>query len=533
MNDKIKKKTAIIIGAGPAGLTSAYELLHKTDVKPIVFEMTDDVGGLAKTVNYKGNRIDIGGHRFFSKSDRIMEWWTNILPLQKVPNNEKLDLTISYHNREKKIGLEDVGPDPEKEDKVMLIRHRLSRILFLRKFFKYPISLNFQTVKNLGIIRVFTIGFSYIWASLVPIRKEHSLEDFLINRFGRQLYQTFFKDYTEKVWGMPCNEIPAEWGAQRIKGLSIRKAIVHSIKSLIKKDSSIDQKGTETSLIERFLYPKYGPGQMWQEVSRKVESMGGEIHYGWKVVDLAIKGGKVTKVTVQSVEDAEKIEFSGDYFFSTMPVKDLFRALGSDAPSNVRRVAEGLIYRDFITVGLLLRKLKVRNERVKPFEDGLISDNWIYVQEKDVKVGRIQIFNNWSPYMVKDKNTVWLGLEYFCNEGDELWSMSDDKFMKFAIEELVSINFIKSKDVIDSTIIKMPKTYPAYFGSFNEFKDIQNYTDSIPNLFLIGRNGMHRYNNQDHSMLTAMTAVENIINGVITKDNIWAINVEEEYHEEK
>ena len=248
---------------------------------------------------------------------------------------------------------------------------------------------------------------------------------------------------------------------------------------------------------------------------------------------MTLKGGKVTKVTVQSVEDAEKIEFSGDYFFSTMPVKDLFRALGSDAPSNVRRVAEGLIYRDFITVGLLLRKLEVRNERVKPLEDGLISDNWIYVQEKDVKVGRIQIFNNWSPYMVKDKNTVWLGLEYFCNEGDELWSMSDDKFMKFAIEELVSINFIKSKDVIDSTIIKMPKTYPAYFGSFNEFKDIQNYTDSIPNLFLIGRNGMHRYNNQDHSMLTAMTAVENIINGVITKENIWAINVEEEYHEEK
>lgn len=534
MQNVMNKQLAIIFGAGPAGLTAAYELLQRTAIEPIIYEMSNAMGGLARTVNYKGNRIDIGGHRFFSKSDRVMNWWTNILPLQSAPSKDDLIINISYQNEKRSVNLQENGPDPEKIDRVMLIRNRLSRIFFLRKFFNYPVSLSLDTISNLGIIRIIKIIFSYAKVKLCPIKNELTLEDFFINRFGEELYKTFFRDYTEKVWGVPCNKIKAEWGAQRVKGLSITKTVLHALKSIISPDSKISQKNTETSLIEQFMYPKYGPGQLWEEVARIVKEKGGQIYTNYKVVGLRCNGNFVTEVDIQDEKTNELTTQKGDYFFSTIPIKELIRDFGKAAPQEISEIAEGLIYRDFITVGLLLKKLKVKNQTKIKTLNNIIPDNWIYVQEKDVKVGRLQIYNNWSPYLVKDPNTIWIGLEYFCNVGDEMWNKTDREFKEFAISELIKLDFIEKKEaVLDGTVIRMPNTYPAYFGTYDRFSLIREFTDKFENLFLIGRNGMHRYNNQDHSMLAAMVAVDNIVGRIKTKDNIWNVNIELEYHEEK
>jgi protoporphyrinogen oxidase len=523
----MNQKSAIIIGAGPAGLTAALELIEMTDVKPIVIESSNQVGGISKTVNYKGNRIDIGGHRFFSKSDTVMNWWLKIMPLQGGHSSEKTE--ISYQGKTTDLQVPANGPDPDKTDLVMLIRNRLSRIFYLRKFFDYPISINSSTISNLGIVRLIKIGISYLYIKLFPIKNEKSLEQFLINRFGNELYMTFFKDYTEKVWGTKCSEISAEWGAQRIKGLSITKAILHSIKKPFNRNHSLGQKNIETSLIEHFMYPKLGPGQMWEEVSRKIISKGGQIIMNAEVIQVNHEKEKIVSIVYKD-ENKKEIKISGDYYFSTMPIKELVLSMGSNVPKEILDISNGLVYRDFITVGLLLNKLKIQS---KNEESTIIQDNWIYIQERDVKVGRLQIFNNWSPYMVSDQSKVWLGLEYFCNEGDELWSKIDSDFITFAIDELCKIEIIEKQDVIDSTILRVPKTYPAYFGTYNRFGEIRDYFENFENLFLVGRNGMHKYNNQDHSMLTAITAVENIKNGIKSKKNLWEINTEMDYHEKK
>jgi len=526
-------KLAIIIGAGPAGLTAAYELLMKTDIRPLIIEKSNDIGGISKTINYKGNRIDLGGHRFFSKSDLIMKWWQDILPLQGADSKDEILKEISYHKRSASVKLLQGGPDPEKTDKVLLIRNRLSRIFFLRKFFDYPITLNGKTIVNLGFSRIIKIGFSYLWIKIFPVNKIKSLEDFFISRFGEELYKTFFKDYTEKVWGVSCTEIPADWGKQRVKELSVTRAVKHALKAIFVREKSIEQKNTDTSLIEQFLYPKYGPGQMWETVAGIIREKGGTIIMNSEVTGIEYSGTKITGIEYSDCSTGLKNSLSGDYFFSTMAVKDLINAMQGNVPSSVKEISNGLQYRDFITVGLLLNKLKIKNETRIATLNGLVPDNWIYIQERDVKVGRLQIFNNWSPYMISDIKKVWIGLEYFCNEGDNLWEMKDEEFITFAINELDSIDIIDRSEVIDSTIIRMPKTYPAYFGTYNQFNIIREFTDNFENLFLIGRNGMHKYNNQDHSMLTAITAVKNILQNIISKDNIWDINTEEEYHEEK
>lgn len=530
MNDK---KTALIIGAGPAGLTAAYELIQQTDIKPVIVEMSADIGGISKTVNYKGNRIDIGGHRFFSKSDRVMNWWLNILPLQKLKGSDIPRINISYQRKTRTLESPAEGPDPDKEDRVMLIRSRLSRIFYLRKFFNYPIALNANTISNLGLPRMVKIGFSYIKARLFPIKEEKSLEDFFINRFGKVLYQTFFKDYTEKVWGLSCKAIAPDWGTQRIKGLSVSRAIFHAIRNIAGRDNSIGQKSTETSLIEQFLYPKFGPGQMWETVAELIREKGGMIYLNSKVVGVHFEDERIISLKIKDEKSGNTREIKADYFFSSMPVRDLIKGFGAAVPDEVQSVARGLKYRDFITVGLLLNKLRVQRGDPAKDNNAAIRDNWIYIQESDVKVGRLQIFNNWSPYMVKDRSKVWIGLEYFCNESDPLWKMTDRELADLGGEELGKIGIIDPEDVVDATVIRMPKTYPAYFGSYDRFSVIRQFTDRFENLFLIGRNGMHRYNNQDHSMLTAMTAVENIRNGIKTKDNIWSVNTEEAYHEEK
>jgi protoporphyrinogen oxidase len=520
--------TAVIIGAGPAGLTAAYELLVRSDFKPIVVEMSEMMGGISRTVEFKGNRIDIGGHRFFSKSDRVMQWWLEMLPLE--PGVEE-EFSVRYQGKERVVAPASSRRPTDDPDRVMLVRSRKSRIFFNRAFFDYPIRLNLQTLRNLGFSRVVRIVVSYLKARVLPLREESDLEAFLINRFGRELYRTFFQSYTEKVWGVPCHEIGAEWGAQRIKGLSITKAVIHALSRVVKKDRTVSQRDTETSLIERFLYPKLGPGQMWETCAERVQELGGEIRTNLRVQSLKCDGNKILSVKAVDPRSGEKAEFQGDVFFSTMPVRNLIRGLGEGVPDSVREVAEGLIYRDFLTVGLLVDRLRIRDS--DDGEDGLLKDNWIYIQEPDVLVGRIQIFNNWSPAMVADPDLVWLGMEYFCNETDDLWGLSDEDLKKLGAEELERLGFIDAGAVREATVIRMPKTYPAYFGTYDRFGEIREYLDSIENLFLVGRNGMHRYNNQDHSMLTAMTVVDNLLAGSWEKGNVWDVNVEQEYHESK
>jgi protoporphyrinogen oxidase len=519
-------KTAIIIGAGPAGLTAAYELLTRTDIRPIVLERSSFMGGISRTVNYKGNRIDIGGHRFFSKSDRVMEWWLNILPLQ--PGVED-SIEISYRNQKKGVPQQTPAPAAG-SDAVMLIRNRLSRIYFMKKFFAYPISLSADTLKKLGFVKTIRIGFSYLRSVLFPIRDESSLEDFFINRFGRELYLTFFRSYTEKVWGVPCKQISAEWGAQRIKGLSISKALLHMLRSLNpKRGAGISQKSVETSLIDRFMYPKFGPGQMWEEVAGRVTARGGQILTNWLVTGIEqLDSRRVIAICATHSGTGETRRFDGDYFFSTMPVQELIEALRPPPPDEVLEIGRGLVYRDFITVGVLCKKLKIRDRA-----GGAVKDNWIYIQEPGVSVGRLQIFNNWSPSMVADPANTWIGLEYFCNEGDALWCKTDAELVDLAKHELQTMDVLDKQDVLDATVIRMPKTYPAYFGSYNRFSEIIDWASRFENLFLIGRNGMHKYNNQDHSMLTAMVTVDNIIAGSSGSVNVWELNTEQEYHEER
>jgi protoporphyrinogen oxidase len=531
------QRTAIIIGAGPAGLTAALELLRRSGktpegapaIRPIVLEADDAIGGISRTIYYKGNRMDIGGHRFFSKSDRVMQWWLDLMPIADEGAGHAV---ISYQNRHRSLKTLHVHTEPEADPElVMLVRPRRSRIYFLRRFFDYPITLTADTLSKLGLRRTLQVGMSYIKSRLHQRRPEKSLEDFLINRFGRQLYLTFFKSYTEKVWGVRCDQISAEWGAQRIKGLSLTRAVTHFLKRAITvrpKAADLAQKHTETSLIEQFLYPMHGPGQLWEQVADLIREQGGEVLTGWRVDRIETDGARRIVAVEAQDKGSERRRVAADYCFSTMPVVELVRALDQPAPANVREVIDGLMYRDFITVGLLVDRLLVTEPDGSP-----LKDTWIYVQEPDVLLGRLQIFNNWSPHMVADPSKFWIGLEYFCYQTDQFWQMKDEEIIQFATQELAKIRIINATDVRDGHVVRVPKTYPAYFGTYDRFGEARAWLDRFENLFLVGRNGMHKYNNQDHSMLTAMTAVDNILAGITDKSALWEINTEQDYHEEK
>jgi protoporphyrinogen oxidase len=523
-------KVAVIAGAGPAGLTAALELLRRSDITPIVFEADRQVGGISKTVNYRGNRMDLGGHRFFSKSDWVMRWWQEILPVAQEQVDLDKALRINYQQQFRDFSPAGLGSSSS--DAVMLIRQRLSRIFHRRRFFDYPLKLNARTLGNMGVIETLRIGLSYGQAQVLRRVPELSLEDFLVNRFGDRLYRTFFKDYTEKVWGVPCEDISAEWGAQRIKGLSVTKALAHAVFSPFRSSDDTSQKRTETSLIERFLYPKLGPGQMWEEVARQVGSHGGEIHLRHRIVGVERTNREITAVTTRDEVDGSTRRVPCDFFVSTMPVRDLTAMLEPD-DTRVVQIADGLPYRDFMTAGLLLRRMNLKSDQAdRGATNGMPPDNWIYIQEPDVKIGRLQVFNNWSPALVLDPTTIWLGLEYFCKEGDALWSMDDGNFIDFAARELETIGMIHRKDVLDGTVVRVPKAYPAYFGEYSQFAIVREYLERFSNLYPVGRNGMHRYNNQDHSMLAANGAVSAIINAGEGKSAIWKINADEDYHEE-
>jgi protoporphyrinogen oxidase len=512
-------KVAVIAGAGPAGLTAAFELLQRSDVRPVVFEADAQVGGISKTINYRGNRMDLGGHRFFSKSDWVMSWWQAMMPVA-AHENEPMRLAYQGHQRDFAPDLDALPvADP---GTVMLVRSRLSRIFYRRRFFDYPLKLNGATLANLGPAYTAAIGASYLKARLAPRSPEVTLEDFLVNRFGDKLYRTFFKDYTEKVWGVPCAEISAEWGAQRIKGLSVTKALWHAVSRPFKGQGDTAQKGTETSLIERFLYPRLGPGQMWETAAERVIAAGGTICLRHRVVGLHRTGTRVDAVDVLDEISGEIRRVACDYFVSTMPVKQLTELLRPESP-DILATASALPYRDFMTAGLLVKRM--HGGRGTPAANGMPPDNWIYVQEPDVKLGRLQIFNNWSPALVADPNTIWLGLEYFCAEGDALWSMHDGAFVDFASRELAKIGLIDLADVLDGTVVRVPKAYPAYFGAYGGIGRVRGWLDQLTNVFPVGRNGMHRYNNQDLSMLAAKAAVDCIVAGVADKSSLWSVNV--------
>ena len=486
-------KRVVIIGAGPAGLTAAYKFLKdNSEYEVIVLEEANQVGGISKTIVYDGNRMDLGGHRFFTKDDEVMNLWTDILPI-----------------------------GDGKKDKVLLERPRVSHIFYNGKFFDYPVNLSFKTIKNLGLKDTIVAGFSYL-KSIFHKLPEDNLENFYINRFGKKLYEVFFKDYTEKLWGIAPKNIDSSWGSQRVKGISIKEVLKDYFKRLFK----IKSKNKETSLIDKFLYPKHGPGMMYEEMANKVKKMGGLVKNNCKVIGIKKNGNCIKEVVYQEEDKIKK--YTCDYLISSMPIKDLINSM-NNVPKNIKDISNKLPYRDFVTIGVILDKMKIKNKK-----NNLLSDTWIYVQSKSQKLGRIQVFNNWSPYLLNDNNNISLGLEYFCNENDDFWLMKDEDLKDLAIKELYDMNLIDDDTkLITYHVERVKKAYPAYFGMYRYFPKVKEYLDNIENLYCIGRNGMHRYNNMDHSMKTAIVCVDNIINNISSKENIWNVNTEQDYHEVK
>jgi protoporphyrinogen oxidase len=517
-------KKVVIIGAGPAGLTAAYELCKKqSDYTVTVLEKTADIGGISKTVRTGGNRMDLGGHRFFSKDAAVTAWWQEVMPLQGAP-------ALDDRLLQREVPLTPGGPDPETTDRVMLTRNRVSRIYYQKHFFDYPVRLKWSTLKAMGLNTTFAVGFSYLH-SVVHKLPETSLENFYINSFGRKLYAMFFEGYTEKLWGRHPREISAEWGAQRTRGLSIHEILKDMARKLTISPEA-RRKNVQTSLIEEFRYPKFGPGQLWETVADDARHAGADIRTNCEVTGVETENGRIKAIRCRANDADERIE--GDVFFSSMPLRDLIAAMDT-APADVRAVADGLPYRDFVTVGLLVNRLNLQNKTPLKTLNNIVPDCWIYVQDTNVKLGRIQIFNNWSPYMVQDpEHTVWIGLEYFCTEGDDFWNLSTEECVRFAADELTAMGIINGcNDVLQSHRERVQKAYPAYFDTYADLGRVVDYLNGFENLFCVGRNGQHRYNNMDHSMATSFEAVNNLVAGITTKENVWNVNTEKEYHEEK
>ncbi len=468
-------REVIIIGGGPAGLTAAYEL-GKEGIKCTVLEKDEVVGGLSRTVNYKGYLFDIGGHRFFTKVKVVDDLWREILPQDK-----------------------------------FLTRPRLSRIFYKKKFFYYPLRA-VNALLGLGFFNSVLILLSYLKAQMFPEKPEESFEQWISNRFGKRLYNIFFKTYTEKVWGIPCSEIRADWAAQRIKGLSLISAIRNA---LLQKQSDENGEVIKT-LIDKFEYPEQGPGMMWETVAAKVEQAGNRVQLGAEVDNIFWANGKIVAIEIRTGDERQTL--CGTDFISSMPVRELIQRLQPPAPLVVQQAANSLSYRDFLTVAVVV------NQR------DLFPDNWIYIHDETVKVGRIQNFKNWSPQMVPDDSKTCLGLEYFCFEGDGLWTMSDAELIDLAKQELQVLGLAKAADIEDGAVVRMPKAYPVYDSVYAEaLQTVRDFLKAFPNLQLVGRNGMHRYNNQDHAMLTSMLAVKNILGA---NHDLWQVNVDQEYHEE-
>ncbi len=513
----------IIIGSGPAGITAALELSKHKNQEVCVLEKKAYIGGISATLDFDGNKVDLGPHRFFTKSQRVQQLWESVLPLQGKPSIDDIELEhqLSY-SKDKN------APDPEMTDNVLLYRPRLTRIYYSKKFFDYPVSLSFRTLKGLGFLNVMLIGFSYL-KSLLFKKKEVSLEDFFINRFGRRLYETFFKDYTEKLWGISCKDIPAEWGAQRVKGISIAQILKDIFSKLLLGKRF---KTKQTSMIEAFYYPKLGAGQMYEQMAKIAQNNGAVLSFNSDVEKIKIKDGLIHSVYIK--KDGQLQEIVGDNFLSSMPIKELIEKMEGDVAQKVKDVAAFLPYRNVRLAAFLFNKLKIKNTTKIKTYNNLIPDVWIYIQEKGVKAGRMEIINNFSPYLVKEnRNQVCVTVEYFCSDNDDLWQQKDQDFLKTALDELVQMEIADADDFLSSKSFKIEKAYPAYFGSYKDFGVIKDFINSIPNLYPMGRNGMHKYNNMDHSILTALETVDCIVQKNSDKSLIWEVNTEQSYHEEK
>ncbi len=521
--EHLNKRVAVIIGAGPAGLTAAYELVTKTDILPIIIEASDQVGGLSKTIKQAGWSFDIGPHRFFSKDPIINNIWEDTLPLQGKPSREDIEL-----NRDITLSNKENAPDPAMSDNVMLSKNRLTRIYHRRQFFDYPIKINFQNLKKMGLFNVIKILSDYFIIQIKPIKPEKNLEDFYINRFGRTLYKTFFKDYTEKVWGVSCREIPQSWGVQRVKNLSITKIIIE----IFQKTLNPKRSSQETSLIDRFIYPKLGAGQMYEEMAKVIINKGGIIKTKQLVSQIELKDNNIKSILVKNSGSGAIDKYTGDYFISSLAIKDLI-AMMDQTPTHIKNLADGLQYRDLILIVSVYEKLQLKNNTNIRTRNNLVPDNWIYVQEKEAKMGRLDIFNNFSPWMLKNDNQVLIAAEYFCTKDDDFWKLSDQELIEYGKQEFDNIGVANKCDWRQSFIHRQTKAYPAYLGTYDNFSEIQDYLNSLINFYAIGRNGQHRYNNMDHSMLTAIKAVAIICSDNKNKNELWNINTEQSYHEKK
>ena len=486
-------KNVLIIGAGPAGLTAATELLKEKDkYNVIILEESEFIGGISRTERYKNLKMDLGGHRYFTKNTRVNDMWRSLMPFA-------------------------TDKDVVENEEAFMKRNRISRIYFDNTFFDYPVTA--KVFFQMNFISLISSGFSYICSRFSKL-PEDNLENFYINRFGKKLYSMFFEGYTEKLWGRHPSEISADWGSQRVKGVSITEVL----KNIFFKKSK------EASMIEKFDYPKYGVGQMWEICANKIVENGGKIILNAKVTSVKKKNDSFTVGYLDTASN-NNVLLTADIVISSMPIKDLIESFGVHIPVEVMRLANGLPYRDFMTCGVLIDKMKLKNKN-----GSRIKDTWIYVQDKGVKMGRIQFFNNWSPYLVdkENKDKTWIGCEYFCLENDNMWNMKDENFAKLVKEELCKIGIVENESaIIDTHVVRVKKAYPAYFDTYKDFGKIKEYLDSIEGLYCIGRNGQHRYNNMDHSMLTAMEAADNIKNGVTDNSNVWNVNTEKEYHETK
>jgi protoporphyrinogen oxidase len=469
---------AVIIGAGPAGLTAAWQLA-KAGKKSVLFEQDAIVGGISRTDEYKGYRFDIGGHRFFTKVELVQKLWVEIL------------------------------------DEDFMVRPRLSRIYYDGKFFDYPLK-PMNALLGLGPVEAVRIGLSYLWAQAFPHREERNFKQWVSNRVGSRLFEIFFETYTEKVWGMPCTEINADWAAQRIKNLDL----VSAVKNALLGARTNAEGEVITTLIEQFHYPRLGPGQMWETAARRLKNEHGvETHLRQRVESILHDGKRVRSIVVRDAAGGTR-EVTGEHVISSMPVQTLLHCMDPLPPAEVLAAADQLRYRDYLTVVLIVN------------QPSLFPDNWIYIHSPEVKLGRIQNYKNWSPHMVADPSKTALGLEYFVQEGDEYWSASDAELIELGKRETEVLGLAKASDVQDGCVIRMPKAYPVYDGDYQgALQIIRKWLDGLPNLHLIGRNGQHRYNNQDHSMVTACYAAENIAAGRAVHD-VWDVNVDAEYHEE-
>ncbi len=504
-------KRVVIIGAGPAGITAGYELMKKKGYKVTILEAENSIGGLAKAVLHANNRLDIGGHRFFTKNWKVNLWWLKLFPIQARP-------AYDYYKTQRKLNLPETGPSPHLDDIVMLKRQRFSHIIDGNKNYPYPMRFNSRTILNIGIKNTFKALSDYLKIRLKPL-EQNSLEDFYINRFGNFLYRKFLESYLEKILGKHPKDLSADMGAQKIKGLTLGRIIKNSFYRTFHLKCY-----TEPSLAREFYYPKFGPGHFWETVASKITSSGGKLVRNAKVVEIKLtEDGNVDEVGYKL--NGELFYVKADAVISTMPLKDLVMCL-PDVPEDICQIAKDLPFRDMVTIGMMVKKLKLRNTTSIKTLNNIIPDTWLYIRNPETKLSRVQIYNNWSPYLLRDpKKNVWLGLEYFCQDGDDYWKLNKQQWRNVAVKDLLDSGILANKkDVLTYCVKKISHAIPLYCGSYNQLDKLLEYLDSIGNLYSIGRNGQHRNNTTDHSILTAFAAVKHITGRNDDKKRIRQIN---------